>query len=119
MNSLFALHDPCAYHLHEVMVQMKRRGPPKIRAVWRTYRDRKGWYAVEGSHRIAAACRLAITPIIVPVKLDDEIKHDVSCINTDFVRDIIRAFDAGWRSSRYDYWLEYRFPKLRGPRGGL
>lgn len=118
MRSVFALHEPYTSHLHDVLHKMKWMGPPRIRAVWRSYYGRKGWYVIEGSHRIAAACRLALTPIIVPVRFEDRVKHDVSSINTDYVKDIIKHFDEGWREDRSSHWLEYCFPKLRGPRGG-
>ena len=54
------------------MKDMARLGPPTIRAV----RDGKIYFAIEGSHRIAAAARLGMTPIIKEVTLTDRVRHD-------------------------------------------
>lgn len=117
MNSLFALNSPTSCHLHEVMQKMRRMGPPRIRAVWREFRGRKGWYAIEGSHRTAAASRLALTPISVHVKPGTRIsRHDVYGVDSPCTAaDLLRVIDEEWRD-RSETWLEYRFPKLRGPR---
>jgi hypothetical protein len=56
---------PDQEHLEYVAEEMKRLGVPKIRAIWN---ESKGvWYAAEGSHRIAAAYRSGIVPIIIDI----------------------------------------------------
>lgn len=55
-----------ADHLDRVVAEMRRRGPPVIRAAW----DEEGrvWHAREGTHRLRAALFLGIAPVIVPVR---------------------------------------------------
>ena len=48
----------------EVVAEMKRRGPPRIRA----YFDGEVWHAREGTHRLRAAKLLGLPPVLVPVR---------------------------------------------------
>lgn len=56
-------------HLEHVVAEMRRRGPPVLRA----YHDINAdggfdmWHAAEGTHRLRAAKRLGLTPVLVPV----------------------------------------------------
>lgn len=52
-------------HLVHVTEEMKQRGSPRIRAFWDNLSER--WYAMEGTHRLRAAVRLGMTPIMIPV----------------------------------------------------
>lgn len=51
-------------HLEHVIAEMKRRGPPVLRA----YFDGEVWHAREGTHRLRAAKALGYTPIFRSVK---------------------------------------------------
>lgn len=52
-------------HLAEVVEEMRRRGPPRIRAYWD---DVAGiWHAQEGTHRLRAAKQLGLVPTMIPV----------------------------------------------------
>ena len=52
-------------HLVHVIAEMRRRGPPVLRACW----DGEAgiWHAREGTHRLRAAKALGLAPILVPV----------------------------------------------------
>lgn len=51
-------------HLAHVIEQMRRLGPPVIRA----YFDGQMWHAREGTHRLRACLVLGCEPKLVPVK---------------------------------------------------
>lgn len=53
-------------HLEEVVREMRRRGPPRIRAYLDT--ETGAWFAFEGTHRLRAAKHLGVVPILVPVR---------------------------------------------------
>ena len=50
-------------HLRHVVAEMRRRGPPRIRA----YFDGEVWHAREGTHRLRAAKILGVVPVMIPV----------------------------------------------------
>lgn len=62
-------------HLAEVIEEMKKRGAPKIRAVWMECYDH--WAALEGCHRIRAAKELGYVPEIVELEYDDIADMDI------------------------------------------
>ena len=72
MSILYAPHAPIRKRLAEVVREMIRLGPPTLRAV----RDSDVYFAIESSHRIAAAHRLGMTPIIKEVSMADRVRHD-------------------------------------------
>lgn len=59
---VFAKHEPYTDgHLGKVVAEMKAKGAPIINVVeWRG-----DYYAIEGSHRLAAAYHLEIEPVLV------------------------------------------------------
>jgi hypothetical protein len=59
---IFAKHEPYTDgHLGEVLEQMKKLGAPTIEVVeWRG-----DYFAVEGSHRLAAAHELGLAPTLI------------------------------------------------------
>lgn len=58
MNTVFTIHAADSDHLQSVAVAMRTLGAPRIRVV-----DCGDHYkALEGSHRIAAAAQLGVTP---------------------------------------------------------
>ena len=64
---IYAKHWPYETgHLAEVTTEMRRLGPPTIRCV--RYGD--DLYALEGSHRLAAAHHLNLWPIVVEEAAD-------------------------------------------------
>lgn len=52
-------------HLEEVVVEMRRRGAPVLRAYFDA--PSGAWLASEGTHRIRAAFLLGIAPVLVPI----------------------------------------------------
>jgi hypothetical protein len=50
-------------HVQEVLAQMRSLGAPRLRA----YFDGTVWHAREGTHRLQAAKRLGLVPVMVPV----------------------------------------------------
>src|ERR1035437_1859173 len=65
---VFAKHDPyySTGHLGEVVAEMKVLGPPTINVI-----DYRGdYYALEGSHRLAAAYFLGLVPNIKVLEPD-------------------------------------------------
>ena len=52
-------------HLEHVIAEMRRRGPPVLRAFW----DEAGgmWHAREGTHRLRACVALGVVPVLRPV----------------------------------------------------
>ena len=60
-------YDPV--HLAAVIEQMRTLGAPVIRAV-----DMGGYFAaLEGCHRLRAAARLGLTPVIEPVEYSEDV----------------------------------------------
>lgn len=100
---LFAPHEPSPDHLRVVVAQMRRLGPPRLRAVWR--RKAGAWYAIEGSHRSAAAKHLGMVPVLERVRLRDEVDHDTSKIWPDRrVASILQVYD------HLRWWVRHEFP---------
>jgi hypothetical protein len=58
---VYAPNATSAQHLKAVMQEMQTKGAPEIRAYW----DGEKYVALEGSHRLAAASKLGMTPKIV------------------------------------------------------
>lgn len=90
---VYAPHKADPKHLARVMDQMRTLGAPEIRA----YFNGEVWYAVEGSHRLAAARELGLTPNMVELELDSHIQHDIEDARdedgdlSDCVKDIINC----------------------------
>ena len=57
-------------HLDAVIQEMQTLGTPTIRAI---KTDDNFWYALEGCHRLRAAHRPGLTPIIDEVEYNDDI----------------------------------------------
>ena len=101
---LFAPHAPSPAHLRSVIAEMRRRGPPRLRALWR--RTQGAWYALEGSHRAAAAQHLGLVPILERVRLRDEINHDTKSLWPDRrVASVVKFYDT------MRLWVRYEFTR--------
>jgi hypothetical protein len=61
-------------HLAAVVSEMQTLGAPVLRAAWSG--GHGCWYALEGCHRLRAAHKLGLMPLIVEVDEDDEISED-------------------------------------------
>lgn len=63
VTPLHAHYSPA--HLQHVVREMRRRGPPHIRA----YLDAETgtWFALEGTHRLRAAKHLSLVPVMLAV----------------------------------------------------
>jgi hypothetical protein len=67
MTTIYAIHAPFADHLEAVKAEMEALGAPTIRVV-----DCGDYYmALEGSHRLAAAAALGLTPELIVFKQGD------------------------------------------------
>lgn len=86
---VYAPHAARPDRLAEVIAEMREQGVPTIRAWWAG----DHWRALEGSHRIAAAHVLGLTPIIEQMELDDEIEHDFEDVPGRTVRDVLEYLD--------------------------
>jgi len=67
--------DKNSQHYISVRETMRKRGAPTIRAVWN-----EGWgcwIAIEGSHRLAAACELGLEPVIKDISKQKRVRHDL------------------------------------------
>jgi hypothetical protein len=84
---IYAPHGPNPEQLIRVKAQMQTLGAPAIRA----YYSGDAWYAIEGSHRLAAAHELGLEPEIIEVEYDAVISdHDFPDLDdTCAVADII------------------------------
>lgn len=102
MTVLYAPHSPNPEYLTEIVKLMRLRGTPRLYANWR----RGAWYALEGSHRSAAANILGFTPVIRPVIRTSEIDHDTSQVYTNKVSEILDYYDD------MRWWAKYDFPDL-------
>lgn len=52
-------------HVDHVASEMLRRGPPQIRAYFDA--DIGAWFSSEGTHRLRAAERLGIPPVLISI----------------------------------------------------
>lgn len=66
-QTVYAIHGPDDRRLQEVIKKMKRLGAPTIHAV----NCGDHYMALEGSHRLAAASKLGLTPALIVHKQDD------------------------------------------------
>ena len=92
---IFAINAPEPEHLVEVLEDMKRLGAPTIKAVWMevwaTY------VALEGSHRLAAAKQLGLTPIIDEVEYDEHVLlTDIGCDDGGYGHTIAKHCALAW-----------------------
>lgn len=74
---IIALNRPSKVHLAVVTEEMRVLGPPTLRALW----TGDHWLAIEGSHRLAAAHKLGLAPIIKEVTSEEVVEHDVPDLN--------------------------------------
>ena len=69
MTTIYAIHAPQETKLQAVIEEMRVLGAPTIRAI-----DCGDYLmALEGSHRLAAAAALELTPVFVIIAQDEEI----------------------------------------------
>jgi hypothetical protein len=79
MAYIVAINSPDAGHLAEVIDAMRSLGAPAIRAFW----TGEIYVALEGSHRLAAAQVLGLTPIIIKMADDEEMETDIDGLTDD------------------------------------
>lgn len=80
---------PNRLHLSRVREEMQRRRRPTIRVYWCVEHELA--YALEGSHRLAAAASLGVAPKLKRMSLDDRMRHDFSDLkNPCTVREVVR-----------------------------
>jgi hypothetical protein len=79
MTTIVAINDIDTDHLEAVQAEMTRLGAPEIRAYW----TGEMYLALEGSHRLAAADALGITPTIIEMYEDDEMMSDLDMPDED------------------------------------
>lgn len=67
MTTIYAIHEPFADHLAEVIEEMRVLGAPTLHVV-----DCGDHYqALEGSHRLPAAAALGLNPVLVVHEQDE------------------------------------------------
>jgi len=67
--TIYTMHPVNSEHLADVIETMKALGSPEIKACF----DGEAYWALEGSHRIAAAHALGLVPVIIEVDPEDVI----------------------------------------------
>ena len=97
MMMIVAPHQPEEKKLEKVITDMKVMGAPTIKA----YFDGEKYCACEGSHRIAAAHALGLTPEIELVGWSDEIAHDMDDVRGNLVSDVLEYLDL--TGPRYEF----------------
>ena len=101
--TIIAPHAPDADKLVGVIEEMKALGRPIIHAAW--YQGTL--LALEGSHRLAAAHALGMTPKVIVLGDDDVFDHDFQDVQNDVtVLELIeelceRYWD--WEVSEYEF----------------
>jgi hypothetical protein len=85
-----APNGPERHHIVGVLAEMRERGAPVIRAWW----NGDAWIALEGSHRLAAAHELGLTPEIVPMAEHERIDHDFEDLADFSVRAVVEYLTA-------------------------
>jgi hypothetical protein len=115
---LYALHPPDPEYLEGILSKMKGLGPPALHAYWRRNSGSRArgewrafhrfesncWYALEGSHRIAAAKKLKLIPLMKQVFLTSEIDHDTDDVWPDRrVSSLLEFYD------EKNWWVRYEF----------
>jgi hypothetical protein len=99
---IVAPNKPVGLHLDAVQREMATRGAPTIRAWW----DGEKWIALEGSHRLAAAHMLGLTPDIVARGLDDVLDdHDFQDVEQNATVQTLLAYLA-----KHCLGPHYQFP---------
>lgn len=69
MTTIYAIHSPKKAKLDNVIKKMRTLGAPTIRAI----NCGDHLMALEGSHRLAAAAALGLTPVLEIIDQDEEI----------------------------------------------
>jgi hypothetical protein len=98
---IYAPNATDSLHLRDVVREMKRRGPPKLRAI----EEGGVWHALEGSHRIKAAVHLRLPVILLRQKKRNRITTDVLDRKAS-VKEILKTLMSEWRGSRPRYTVE-------------
>ena len=70
--TIYTMHNTDAGNLVDVVRKMETRGAPTIKAVF----DGEAYYALEGSHRIAAAKILGLIPIIAKMEPEELVYNE-------------------------------------------
>jgi len=92
---IIAPHSPEKTKLAKVTAEMEKLGRPKIRVVF-SHNDYGPIYrAIEGSHRLAAAAELELTPELIVLNEEDEItEHDFD--HADLANALDSAMEPVW-----------------------
>jgi hypothetical protein len=98
MTYIYAPHATDPAKLAAVIAEMRTLGAPTIRAVW----TGDYWLAIEGSHRLAAAHALGLTPEIDEIATTDEIDHDLD-LDSRLVADIAEYLAPDSRTPTYNF----------------
>lgn len=88
MITIYAIHRPDAAHLARVMQEMASLGAPRIKVV----ECGDHYAALEGSHRLAAAHEMGLTPLLDVLEQDDPI--DPADFDWEIDRDPVDAGSA-------------------------
>ncbi|WP_164561986.1 hypothetical protein [Nitratidesulfovibrio vulgaris] len=93
---IIPMNETDAAHLEQVVETMRTAGTPTIKAVWVEGYD--AWVALEGSHRLAAAALLGLSPVIEEVEYSEDITlADLGCDDSDDGYDVATICDRAYR----------------------
>lgn len=95
MTKIITLHACNDNQLNQVIDEMRTLGAPVIRAVWVECHD--AWVALEGTHRLHAAQRLGLTPIIDEVEYSDDVTTADLGLDWYEPMTIAEVCDEAWR----------------------
>lgn len=101
---IIAINKPENDRLPSIMAEMERRGAPAIKAVWMAAYN--AWVALEGSHRLAAAQALGVTPEIEEVEYEDLDAFegmDLDCYGREPREALTDLCDSAWERCNLAY----------------
>lgn len=102
---IIAINKPDTDHLSKVINTMREMGTATIKAVWMEVWG--AWVALEGSHRLAAAAELGLTPEIDEVDYDETTSlADLGCDDSGDGFTVADICDSAWQRAAtlaYDF----------------
>jgi len=83
---IYPINEPIKSHLKSVVEYMEKHGSPTIRV----YEYDSGiYYALEGSHRLAAAKILNMVPVLLVMDLEDSVEDFVDVDRWDLLDNMV------------------------------
>lgn len=99
---IIAINAPEPTHLASVIEAMQDLGASTIKAVWMEVWG--AWVALEGSHRLAAASALGVTPELEEIDYDETTSlADLGCDDSGDGFTVADICDSAWERSGLTY----------------